>query len=164
MGPIRPSRGIRQGDPLSPYLFIICAEGLTSLIQKYEVNQWLHGVKICRNAPTVTHMLYADDIYFYCKADTNEAGRVLELLGTYEKASGQKVNKDKSSVFFSTNIIQYNRIRTCQYLQMVEADHNSTYLGLPNVIGRNMTAILGYLKDKVNMKISSWDQKFISRS
>lgn len=47
---------------------------------------------------------------------------------------------------------------------MVEADHNSTYLGLPNVIGRNKAAILGYLKDKVNMKISSWDQKFISRS
>lgn len=113
MGPIRPSRGIRQRDPLSPYLFIICTEGLTTLIHKYEVNQWLHGVKICRNAPTVTHMLYADDIYVYCKADTNEAGRVLELLGTYEKASRQKVNKDKSSVFFSTNVIQYNRIRTC---------------------------------------------------
>lgn len=50
------TRGIRQGDPLSPYLFIICAEGLFSLIRTYESKHWLHGVKICRRAPVISHM------------------------------------------------------------------------------------------------------------
>ncbi|KAL8090281.1 hypothetical protein AgCh_039666 [Apium graveolens] len=80
MGPITPSRGIRQGDPLSPYLFIICAEGLSALLNHYESRNWIHGIKVCRHAPAISHMLFADDSYMYCKANTEEAGRVMELL------------------------------------------------------------------------------------
>lgn len=69
MGHIIPSRGIRQGDPLSPYLFIICAEGLSSLIHKYETSKWIHGIKVCRQALIIPHMLFADDSYLYCKAN-----------------------------------------------------------------------------------------------
>lgn len=116
MGHMMPTRGILQGDPLSPYLFIICAEGLSALIRKYEAKKWLHGVKIYRRALVISHMFFADDSYFYCKADTGETRKVMELLDTYEKASGQKVNKDKSSIFFGTNIIQYNREKICQLL------------------------------------------------
>uniref|UniRef100_A0A803P8S6 Reverse transcriptase domain-containing protein n=1 Tax=Cannabis sativa TaxID=3483 RepID=A0A803P8S6_CANSA len=68
MGPIFPSRGIRQGDPLSPYLFIICAEGLSSLIRSYEARGWIHGCKVSNGALRVSHMLFADDSYLYCKA------------------------------------------------------------------------------------------------
>lgn len=100
MGPIVPSRGIRQGDPLSPYLFIICAEGLSALIRNYEEIKLVQGIKICRCAPVISHMFFAEDSYFYCKAEVGEARRVLELLEVYEKASGQKINNSKSSVFF----------------------------------------------------------------
>lgn len=99
MGPIHPSRGLRQGDPLSPYLFIICVEGLSALLRKYELNKWVHGIKVCRKAPMVTHMLFADDSYLFCKADSSEAMKMVELLSVYERASGQQVNKDKSSIF-----------------------------------------------------------------
>ncbi|XP_060959188.1 uncharacterized protein LOC133030459 [Cannabis sativa] len=68
VGPICPSRGIRQGDPLSSYLFIICAEGLSSLLYKYERNGWIHGCKVANGAPRISHMLFADDNYLYCKA------------------------------------------------------------------------------------------------
>lgn len=109
-------------------------------------------------------MLFADDIYFYCKADSNEALKVLELLNVYEKAADQKVNSGKSSIFFSSNVIVHNRQEICRVLQMVEANEHSTYLGLPNISGRNKSAILGYLKDKVNTRIKTWDGNFISRS
>lgn len=134
IGPIKPSQGIRQGDPISPYLFIICAEGLSSLLKRYEAKQWLHGVRICRKAPTITHMLFADDSYFFCQADTNEASKVLEVLRIYEKALGQQLNKGKSSVFFSSNVIHYNRQLVFQMLHMAEADGHSTYLGFPNIL------------------------------
>uniref|UniRef100_A0A803NUT9 Reverse transcriptase domain-containing protein n=1 Tax=Cannabis sativa TaxID=3483 RepID=A0A803NUT9_CANSA len=103
MGPIHPGRGIRQGDPLSPYLFLVCAEGLSSLLKHYEHNRWLTGCQVARSAPRVSHMLFADDSYVYCKANDNEAERVLQLLQVYQRASGQQVNQAKSSIFFSKN-------------------------------------------------------------
>lgn len=109
MGPVVPRRGIRQGDPLSPYLFILCTEGLSSMVRQYEARKWLNGIKICRRAPVINHMLFADDCYLYCKATETEASKLLELLATYERATGQKVNVSKSSVFFSTNMIDCNR-------------------------------------------------------
>ena len=163
IGPICPSRGLRQGDPLSPYLFIICAEGLSALIHQYEERKLIHGIRICNKAPIVSHMLFADDSYVYCKADTNEADKVLELLKVYEDASGQKINKEKSSVFFSGNVIQYNRVEVSHKLGMKEADEHSTYLGLPNILGRKKSVVLAYLKDRVQNRIQSWRPKKFSK-
>lgn len=87
MGPILPSRGIRQGDPLSPYLFIFCAEGLSALMSHYENKNWIHGVKVCCQAPIISHMLFVDDIYLFCKANVEEAMKVMEMLGVFEKSS-----------------------------------------------------------------------------
>lgn len=164
IGPIFPTRGIHQGDSLSPYLFIICIEGLSALLRKFEVQKRIQGVKICRIAPMISHMLFANDSYLFCKAESNEAANVLELLQVYERASGQQVNMEKSSIFYSSNVLEYNKVPIGQVLSMPEATEHSTYLGLPNVIGKNKSALLGCLKDKVNTKIRSWDESFISRS
>lgn len=155
IGPIKPSRGLRQGDPLSPYLFIIYAEGLSSLIRYYERKNWLKGIKICRKAPTISHMLFADDSYLFCKVEVHQASNVMELLASYEHASGQRINKNKSSVFFSANVIDYNRELICQELQVQQADEFTKYLGLPNILGRNKFVVLGYLKEKVKANIKS---------
>ena len=61
VGSIKPSRGLRQGDLLSPYLFLLCAFGLQSLLQKAEANDDIRGVAICRNGPQVSHLFFADD-------------------------------------------------------------------------------------------------------
>lgn len=147
MGPINPTRGIRQRDP-SPYLFNLCAQGLSTLINKYEIEKWLHGVRISRCAPIISHMLFADDCYIYCRANVEEVGNLLEMLEVYEKATVQKVNTLKSSVFFSTNIAGQDRASICEALRMTEADENSKYLGLPSILGRNKSRLMGYLKDK----------------
>lgn len=60
--------------------------------------------------------------------------------------------------------MNYNKEAIIQVLQMPEANEHSTYLGLPNVIGRNKSTLLGYLKDRVNSKIRSWEENYISRS
>ncbi|XP_060959373.1 uncharacterized protein LOC133030597 [Cannabis sativa] len=164
MGPILPRRGIRQGDPLSPYLFLVCAEGLSSLLQQYERNRWLTGCQVARGAPRVSHMLFADDSYVYCKANESEASRVLQLLQVYQRASGQQVNYAKSSIFFSNNTSDVTRQRMSEMLGMVEALENSFYLGLPCIMGRNKNAILGFLKDKMQKKIFSWESRFLSKA
>ena len=69
-GCILPSRGLRQGDPLSPYLFLLCADGFSSLINNAIRNNMLSGVSICRGCPMVTHLFFADDSLLFCKAST----------------------------------------------------------------------------------------------
>lgn len=147
MGPIFPSRGLRQGDPLSPYLFILCAEGLSALLRKFESQRLIQGIKVCKRAPSVSHLLFADDSYLFCKESEQEAMRMNDVLQTFEEASGQRVNVVKSQVFLNTNVAQECRSDICNILQMNEADSNSTYLGLPNLVGRNKSSVLGFLKD-----------------
>lgn len=96
------------------------------MINNYKERKWFHGIRICNIAPTVSHMLFVDDSYVYCKVDVEEVGKVMELLQVYEIASGQKINKGKSSIFFSGNVIQYNRFTVSQKLDMKKADENST--------------------------------------
>ena len=98
-GDIIPERGLRQGDPLSSYLFLVCMEGLTSIIKEYERKGLITGIKVARGAPTVTHMFFADDSYIFCKATKEDAEHVTNILSTCETASGQKLNVEKSSVF-----------------------------------------------------------------
>ena len=63
-GYIKPTRGLRQGDPLSPYLFLLCTEGLSALIRKAEGEDLIRGVAICRGGPQISHLFFADDCYF----------------------------------------------------------------------------------------------------
>ena len=60
-GHITPSKGLRQGDPLSPYLFFMCTEGLHGLINKATTNGDIRGVSICHNGPKITHLFFVDD-------------------------------------------------------------------------------------------------------
>ena len=96
-----PTRGIRQGDPLSPYLFLLCAEGLSSLLLHEEEVGGIDGLTVCRNAPSVSHLLFADDSLILMKADMTNATSLQQVLDTYCANSGQLVSLAKSSIFFS---------------------------------------------------------------
>ncbi|KAM6583445.1 hypothetical protein CsatB_010447 [Cannabis sativa] len=164
LGPIVGQRVLRQGDPLSPYLFILCVEGFSSLLQSYEQSGLLTGCKIARGAPVISHMLFADDSYIYCKATEEEAYNVKELLHTYEVASGQRINFSKSFVFFSNKNGIEVRDSICAMFEIYEADENGYYLGLPCSVGRNKNAILGFLKDKLRKRIQGWEGHILSRT
>ena len=98
-----PSRGIRQGDPLSLYLFLLCVEGFNSLLFQAEMEGHIKGVSICRRAPSVTNLMFVDDSILFCRATLGEVEVINEVLRTYANASGQYINMEKCSVFFSSN-------------------------------------------------------------
>ena len=81
-GNVLPSRGICQGDPLSPYFFLLCAKGLTFLLKKAENDGKVHGASICRGAPKVSNLLFADDSLLFCRATQNEVEVISEMLKT----------------------------------------------------------------------------------
>ena len=108
-GMIQPSRGIRQGDPISPYLFLLCVEGLTALLNKAESEGRIKGVSICRGAPKITNLMFADDSLLFCQATQAEGETIANILQTYEKASRQRINLEKSSAYFSSNTLERHK-------------------------------------------------------
>ena len=91
-GNITPSRGLRQGDPLSLYLFLLCSEGLLAPIHKAARDKLISGISIGRGCPILTHLFFADDSLLFCKAKEQECQKLVDILNKYEAASGQKIN------------------------------------------------------------------------
>ncbi|XP_019183955.1 PREDICTED: uncharacterized protein LOC109178858 [Ipomoea nil] len=103
VGSVCPTWGIRQGDPLSPYLFILCAKALSILLQQAEASGDIHGVKVARGSPAVTHLFFANGSLWFFTANQREAFKIKECLDGYCEASGQLINFEKSNIVFSTN-------------------------------------------------------------
>ena len=94
--PFEPSRGIRQGDPLSPYIFILCMEYLSHLIeQKYVEGSWI-PLKASRDNLGFSHLLFADDIILFCKVGHDTCDAIFDVLNKFCPESGQKISLEKS--------------------------------------------------------------------
>ena len=158
-GNIPPSRGLHQGDPLLPYLFILCAEGFTSLLAKAKEDGRLHGVSICKRAPSISHLLFANDSLLFCQANQQEVQVINDTLQLYAVASGQCINFEKSSIFFCSNIVigQKNLIKNI--LGVKEVDQIETYLGLPTLVGRSKYQTFSFLKERVWKKNPRMERK-----
>lgn len=164
IGPILPKRGLRQGDPLSPYLFLLCVEGLSLSLKSAANNAFISGCRICSQAPAITHLLFADDSFLFFKATVDEANSIKEILSRYEFLSGQAVNYQKSAIFFSSNVRRDKQAEIKSILQVHSDIGNSKYLDLPSLIGKSKKSVFNYLKDKVWTKIKSWNTKLLSRA
>ena len=160
----QPERGLWQGDPLSPYLFLICAEGFSALLEKAEMDGGLRGVKICHGAPSVSHLLFADDSLILCRADGGDAQRLQYILQIYEECTGQMINKEKSAVMFSPNTRTEKRAEVMQALDIQHETMNERYLGLPVFVGRSKTHVFGYLKERIWKRIQGWKERMLSRA
>lgn len=146
---IIPQRGLRQGDPLSPYLFIICAEGLSAPIREAEEKGEIEGIRMCPGAKRVSHLFFADDTLILLKATPRGARCLQQILELYEEVSGQVVNKDKTSIMFSTNTPQLIRDQILSELRITHLASNEKYLGLPVYIGKSKKRMFEYIKQKV---------------
>ncbi|GMI83715.1 hypothetical protein HRI_002040800 [Hibiscus trionum] len=141
----KPERWLRQGHPLSPYLFLLVAQGLSALLLKEQSLGKIKGLKTSMHGPRVNHLLYADDCLLFIRNSVDEASRVREILGIYETASGQKVNLDKSYIYFSNGMKDEHKAALKGVLEMREEVDMGVYLGLPLIVGKNKTDSLGFL-------------------
>ena len=162
IGYIKPSRGLRQGDPLSPYLFLMCVMGLQSLLHKAELEGQIHGVAICRNSPKVSHLFFANGSVLFCHVNEDECQKILDILDIYERGSGQKVNHDKTNVFFSSNTSHEVQVRIQQILGVPSIRQFEKYLGLLALVGRAKKQSFIYIKERVWKKLQGWKEKLLS--
>ena len=97
------AKSIKERPPfsLSPFLFLLCTEGLHNLISKAESEGSIHGFALSRRSPKLTHLLFTEDSLLFCRSNKKECHKVLEILATYEHLSCQQINRGKTSLFFS---------------------------------------------------------------
>lgn len=118
------------------------AEGLSSIIRRNEAAGLLHGYSIARGAPTISHLLFADDCYFFFKATRSEAGTIKRILDRYERISGLQVNYAKSGITLS-NISAECRGEVCTQLRVTEQQSPGKYLGM--MVGRKKKSTFSFL-------------------
>ena len=147
-----PSRGIRQGDPLSPYLFLFVLEGLSALIREEERREFWKGLRMGRGGPVLSHLFFADDSLLFCRADDQGLATLSRVLKAYEVATGQKINYGKSSVFIPNCIDQEIRENVVTALGMSLCEGKGKYLGLPYLVGRTKREVFAFLKERVCKK------------
>lgn len=153
MGDFEPSRGLRQGDPLSLYLFILCTDVLSCLLNG---NGDVQGISIGRSSPAISHLLYADDLVLVGRATKRSAGAMRDCLEKCCSWSGQKVNQEKSSVMFSPNTHRDSKRKIKSLWGLKGLKGNLTYLGNSLVLSRNLTKEFSKLVDRVQARLDGW--------
>ena len=157
-----PQRGIQQGDPLSPYIFILCNEVLSGLCTKAQLDGSLVGIKVATNCPRINHLLFADDTMLFIRSYERSCSTLMWILSLYEAASGQKINSDKSSITFSTRTSQGVKIRIKQILGIDKEGGVGKYLGLPEHFGRRKKDLFASIVDKIQQRALSWSSHQLS--
>ncbi|WOK96358.1 hypothetical protein Cni_G05065 [Canna indica] len=155
-------RGIRQGDPLSPYLFIIMEEAISVMTRDYCSKKRMTPYHI--KDTTISHQLFADDIVFAIKGNDKSCKGLKKILENYCAAIGQKINREKSEIFFPTKCQPDRKHRICSYFDMKEGSLPMQYLGSLINPRRLNSSHQNRLCEKVNKKVDFWAKQLLSQA
>ncbi|KAL0007229.1 hypothetical protein SO802_008731 [Lithocarpus litseifolius] len=143
--PILPSREIRQGDPLSPNLFILCIEYLGQLIEDKCSNKLWNPVKASQSGLAFSHLLFVDDLVLFSRADHLNCSTIREVLDVFCEALGQTVSEVKSKVYFSPNVDEGTREELSDVLEFTSTQGLRKYLGRAALIQASSSTIPSYV-------------------
>ncbi|KAJ0601850.1 putative RNA-directed DNA polymerase [Helianthus annuus] len=154
-------RGLRQGDPLSPFLFVIAMEALSGVIKKAVSSGLFHGIQCTSQGPVLSHFLYADDAIFLGEWTELNARNINRVMRCFYLASGLKVNLGKSSVYgVGANEEEVNTM--AGILRCRRGSFPFKYLGLQ--VGANMNLARNWrpVVDTFKSRLSVWKANTLS--
>jgi hypothetical protein len=158
------SRGIRQGDPLSPLLFVVVMEAFSKLMQKAEEENFIRGFEIRgRNQEPIqiTHLCYADDTILFCEPILDQVGYVKCTLLCFEAASRLKVNLSKSEMVQIGNVSNLSSLAA--WLDCKISTVPMKYLGMPLGARFKSKQIWDPILEKLGKKLAGWKHLYLSK-
>ena len=164
-GFFRSSRGLRQGDPLSPYLFVLGMDILRRLVNKAMEGNFLFGCKIRgvreEEELEVSHLLYADDTLLFCKDNPDQLACLGWILMWFEALLGLKINLRKSEIFpigGRENIEVLTAELGCKANSLP-----TTYLGLPLGASHKSVRVWDPIEERFRRRLATWKRQYISK-
>jgi len=161
--PFKMGRGLRQGDPLSPFLFVLMAEVMNKLLQKASQMALFKGLQVGGTNVTLTHLQFVDDTLLFCEANEEYLQNIKGMLLSFQAFSGLAVNYSKYGlIVFGKDEYWANEMATKLGCRLVQLP--IIYLGVP--LGANMRKVSSWqcVLDKIQNRLSSWKGTCISRA
>ncbi|KAA3474546.1 reverse transcriptase [Gossypium australe] len=146
----------------SAFLQCHIRKGLSTLMQLVVEDGLICGAKASRRGSQIPHLLFADNCFLFGKVIGKGAYTLKGIFKKYERVSGQCVNFDKSTIFYSTNTLDDNKRTMAEILGMRSSTDSERYLGLPNIVERCKKTAFKILKDRFKQWIDEWSIRFLS--
>lgn len=160
----KPSRGLQQGDPISPLLFIVFMEVFSPLIQKVvHYHLWVLAFPR-KHALNISHLMFADDVIIFTKSSPWGLEGLSSLFHTFCKATGLQINLTKSQIIFSRSASLDQKLGTCSSRNISEASNDLLCLGMSFPFGQNKSKLFKYLVAHFENKSSSWKGRMLSKA
>lgn len=152
----RPKVGLRQGDPLSPYIFILCMEVFSKKMSLLQYKRKLTGLRVAKRASSISHLFFADYALFYFKARVASCKTMRKCIDSFCDFAREMINFDKSTIIFSPNTSLEVADNLSSLLGVKTDSALGLYLGcLMDIDGRTTTGLRS-IHDKILSKLSSW--------
>ncbi|KAJ9541973.1 hypothetical protein OSB04_028479 [Centaurea solstitialis] len=154
-------RGIRQGDPLSPYLFTLVMEGFSMIMKQCILEASSFGYHYGCQDLQLTHLCFADDLFVFTRGDVESVEILKKALDIFASKSGLAPNLQKSDAFFG-NVAPDVRNAILNCLPFRPGVFPIRYLGVPLSPVSLRPSDFGHLVTKVKLRIQNWKSKFLS--
>ena len=158
------TRGLRQGDPLSPYLFVMGMEVLDVLIRRAVEGGYISGCNIrggSRTSLNISHLFFADDTIVFCEASKEQVSHLSWILFWFEAASGLRINLAKSEIIPVGDVEDI--LELAAELGGRVGSLPSHYLGLPLGVPNRATSMWDGVEERIRRRLALWKRQYISK-
>ena len=152
------TNGIRQGDPLSPYLFLLAMQVLSSLFRKAEECSEIDPIAC--GSVTVSHIIFTDDVMIFLQVDKKNARNLKRILDQFSSLSGMNINYGKSAIFYGGSV--QHRSQISSHLRLSQGELPIRYLGFPLISKRLSVGACSPLIQAIMQRLQSWKARLLS--